>query len=222
MSCTNPNCNPGCGCNGCCPPVPPPVPPTPPICIGEECVEHYDGNCVIYTGPDIPCIGIETNDNINTVIQTLAARICACCLSSTLTIQKTASDLTPVVESEITFTVIVSNAGSSSATNVLVEDAVPTGFELISYTVTDGTYVDSLFWNIGTMAPYQVSVLTMVVKVKCSGIYENVAFVKSDQSEEIQSSVTVVPEILCTSCCENPIAYFLNYAFDTANAPNNK
>lgn len=79
MSCTNPNCNPGCGCNGCCPPVPPPVPPTPPICIGENCVEHYDGNCVIYTGPDILCIGVETNNNINTIIQALATRICNCC-----------------------------------------------------------------------------------------------------------------------------------------------
>lgn len=216
MSCQNTNCNPGCGCNGCCPPVPPPVPPTPPICIGENCVEHYDGNCVIYTGPDIPCIGIETNNSINTVIQTLAARICGCCLNSTLTIEKSASNLTPVVESEITFTVVINNAGNSSATNVIVEDTLPSGFELISYTVTDGTYTGGLFWLIGTMAPYQVSVLTMVVKVKCSGLYENVAFVRSDQTEEIQSSVTIVPEVLCTSCCQNPIEYFLNYAFDTA------
>ena len=80
MSCTNPNCNPGCGCNNCCPPVPPPVPPTPPICIGTDCVELYDGNCVIYTGPNISCIGVSTNDNINTIIQTLAARICDCCV----------------------------------------------------------------------------------------------------------------------------------------------
>lgn len=220
MSCTNPNCNPGCGCNSCCPPVPPPVPPTPPICIGEDCVEIYDGNCVIYTGPDIPCIGIETNNNINTIIQLLAARICDCCLSSTLTIEKSASDLTPVVESEITFTVVISNAGSASATNVVVEDLLQTGFELISYSVTDGTYTGSQFWLIGTMAPYQVSVLTMVVKVNCLGSYENVAFVRSDQSEELESSVTIVPEVLCTSCCENPIAYFLNYAFTTAGFNN--
>lgn len=221
MSCQNTNCNPGCGCNGCCPPVPPPVPPTPPICIGEDCVEHYDGNCVIYTGPDIPCIGIETNDNINTVIQTLAARICACCLSSTLTIEKTASDLTPLVESEITFTIIVSNAGSSSATNVIVEDILQTGFELISHSVTTGTWAEPT-WTIGTMAPYQVSVLSLVVKVNCLGSYDNLATLTSDQTEYLESSVTVVPEVLCTSCCENPIAYFLNYALDTASAPNIK
>ena len=151
----------------------------------------------------------------------MATRICDCCLSSTLTIEKTASDLTPLVESEITFTVVVSNAGNGTQTNVIVEDALPSGFELISYTVTDGTYTGGLFWGIGTMAPYQVSVLTMVVKVKCSGLYENVAFVRSDQTEEIQSDVTVVPEVLCTSCCENPITYFLNYALLTASYTNN-
>lgn len=219
MSCTNPNCNPGCGCNDCCPPVPPPVPPTPPECEGTDCVEIYDGNCVIYTGPNIPCIGIETNNNINTIIQLLAARICDCCLSSILTIEKSASDLTPIVESEITFTVIVSNSGNATATNVIVEDILQPGFTLIINTVTDGTWVAPT-WTIGTMAPYQVSVLTMIVKVNCLGSYDNLATLTSNQTEEIQSSVTIVPEVLCTSCCENPIAYFLNYAFTTAGYNN--
>ncbi len=218
MACTDPNCNPACNCSQCCPPTPPPVPPTPPACDGEDCVEIYDGNCVIYTGPDIACIGIETNDNVNTIIQTLAARICQCCLSSTLTIEKSTSDLTPLVESEITFTIVVSNAGNATATNVVVEDVLQTGFELISYTVSDGTWVDPI-WTIGTMAPYQVSILTMVVKVNCLGSYENLATLTSDQSGDLESSVTIVPEVLCTSCCENPIAYFLNYAFTTSTQP---
>jgi uncharacterized repeat protein (TIGR01451 family) len=220
MACTNPNCNSACNCNQCCPPTPPPVPPTPPSCEGTDCVEIYDGNCVIYTGTDLKCIGIHTNDNINTIVQLLAARICDCCLSSTLTIEKTASDLTPVVESEITFTIVVSNAGNNTATNVVVEDILQPGFELISYTVSDGTWVAPT-WTIGTMAPYQVSVLTMVVKVNCLGSYENIATLTSDQSDELESSVTIIPEVLCTSCCENPITYFLNYALLTAGYTNN-
>ena len=79
MSCTNPNCNEGCGCNNCCPPVPPPTPPTPPICEGTDCTELYDGACVNYTGPAIPCLSILTNANLNSIIQTLAASICTCC-----------------------------------------------------------------------------------------------------------------------------------------------
>jgi hypothetical protein len=83
MSCTNPNCNPGCNCNNCCPPVPPPVPPTPPICEGTDCVELYDGACVQYTGPAIPCLSILTNTNLNSIIQTLANNICECCDKTT-------------------------------------------------------------------------------------------------------------------------------------------
>ena len=78
MSCTNPNCNSGCGCNGCCPPVTPPTPPTPPTCTGEECAEIYDAACVNYTGPNIDCFGIKTGNSLNTIIQAIANTMCAC------------------------------------------------------------------------------------------------------------------------------------------------
>jgi hypothetical protein len=78
MSCTNPNCNSGCGCNGCCPPVTPPTPPTPPTCSGEDCVEIYDAGCVNYTGPNIDCFGIRTGYSLNAIIQSIANTMCAC------------------------------------------------------------------------------------------------------------------------------------------------
>jgi hypothetical protein len=79
MSCTNPNCNEGCGCNNCCPPVTPPTPPVPPTCTGTECEELYDGACVQYTGPSITCLGITTNTSLNSVIQAMANKLCECC-----------------------------------------------------------------------------------------------------------------------------------------------
>ena len=203
MSCTNPNCNPGCGCNNCCPPVPPPVPPTPPICIGENCVEHYDGACVIYTGPTINCVGINTNSNINTIIQALATRICNCCLNDILIIEKTASNLTPLVNTEVTFTITVTNTTNVTVTNVVVTDVLNACFELVSYTVTDGTW-NAPTWTIGEIDALQVSTLTMTVKPTCYGSYENVATLTSDQTGELESSVTV-----CTNCCQNPLTDLL-------------
>lgn len=85
MSCTNPNCNSGCGCNGCCPPVTPPTPPTPPICVGTQCEEIYDAACVNYTGPALTCFNIPTNTNLNSVIETIANRLCSCYSSSQCT-----------------------------------------------------------------------------------------------------------------------------------------
>lgn len=82
MSCNNPNCNAGCGCNNCCPPVTPPTPPVPPTCIGTQCEELYDGACVEYTGPAITCLNIIPNTSLNTVIQTIASNICNYCNKS--------------------------------------------------------------------------------------------------------------------------------------------
>jgi uncharacterized repeat protein (TIGR01451 family) len=217
MSCQNTNCNPGCGCNGCCPPVPPPTPPTPPICIGTPCEESYDGACVLYTGDNLDCIGIKTNDTINTIIQTLAARICACCVNVTLSITKTASTLTPIVENNITFTIVINNDSSHAATNVIVTDILQPGFSFISYTVTNGTWTDPT-WTIGTMEAYQVCTLTLTVKVNCLGSYDNLASVISDQTSIVESSIIVIPEVLCTSCCSDPLEYFLSYAWYIGNS----
>ena len=85
MSCTNPNCNQGCGCNNCCPPITPPIPPVPPICVGTKCEEIYDAACVNYTGPALPCFNITTDTNLNSVIQTIATNICNCCVNSKCT-----------------------------------------------------------------------------------------------------------------------------------------
>lgn len=79
MGCPDSNCNPNCSCNQCCPPTSIPTPPTPPTCEGTECVELYDSACIRYTGAAIPCIGIQTGNSLNTIIQLFANQICDCC-----------------------------------------------------------------------------------------------------------------------------------------------
>ena len=79
MSCTNSNCNQGCNCSNCCPPITPPTPPVPPTCVGTNCAEIYDGACIDYTGPAIPCFGITSGFSLNTVVQLFANKICECC-----------------------------------------------------------------------------------------------------------------------------------------------
>jgi hypothetical protein len=45
----------------------------------------------------------------------------------------------------------------------------------------------------------------MTVKPTCYGSYENVATLTSDQTGELESTVTV-----CTNCCQNPLTELLN------------
>jgi hypothetical protein len=44
----------------------------------NECVEIYDGKCVLYTGPAISCFGIVSGMNLNTIIFNMANALCEC------------------------------------------------------------------------------------------------------------------------------------------------
>lgn len=66
-------------CHQCDPELPPIEVPPPPVCEGEPCEEIYTGNCVKYTGPAIPCLNITTNEDLNSIIAKIAARLCSCC-----------------------------------------------------------------------------------------------------------------------------------------------
>jgi archaellin len=61
-----------CGCNSNthesnCPQLP----------CNTGCLDTQYTDCVIYTGPKIPCVGINTGDKVTVVINQLATLICA-------------------------------------------------------------------------------------------------------------------------------------------------
>lgn len=91
------------------------------------------------------------------------------------------SNTTPPVDSTITKTVTVSNAGPSNAVNVVVNDLIPSGFTLISATPSQGSYNPTTgVWTVGTLAPSSSATLTFQLQVRFSGNYNNTATVSSD------------------------------------------
>ena len=60
--------------------------------------------------------------------------------SSDLIVTKTVDNQTPLMGQNVTFTILLTNAGPSTATSIIVADALPTGYTYISSTVTAGTY----------------------------------------------------------------------------------
>ena len=95
---------------------------------------------------------------------------------SDLTVLKSVSNATPLVGSQINFTVTVTNNGPSNAQNVVVNDLLESGYTYISSSATLGFYDSTTgIWNIGNLANGNVASLVMTVTVNNSGNYSNTA-----------------------------------------------
>ena len=126
-----------------------------------------------------------------------------------LSLAKTVNNATPTSGQQVTFTVTVSNAGPSSATNVVVQDSLPAGLTFVSSTPSQGTFSNATGqWAAGTIASGGSATLQVVASVTTSGAKTNTAQVRSvDQfdpdstpnnsvaTEDDQGEVIVTPQV---------------------------
>jgi LPXTG-site transpeptidase (sortase) family protein len=125
-----------------------------------------------------------------------------------LELDKSVNNVTPLVTTNIDFTVTVTNQGGpDTATNVQVTDVIPSGFNYVSYTASQGTFDNTTgVWDVGTLLVDQTATLTLTVTVNVSGSYTNYAEITAaDQvdpdstpnngstTEDDDDSVTVTP-----------------------------
>ena len=93
-------------------------------------------------------------------------------------VTKTVSDPTPVIGSDVTFTVTVTNNGPDSAAGVGVADALPAGLTLVSATPSSGTYATGV-WTLGAMPNGDTETLDIVATVTQTSLITNTATVTS-------------------------------------------
>jgi len=124
----------------------------------------------------------ENKDNITQLYGILTCQIID------LSLEKTVDNPTPYVGSDVDFTITVSNdAGYSTATDVTVDDLLPSGYTHKSHS-GDGTYDDgSGVWTIGTIPSPGSATLTITATVNATGIYENYAEVETATGLDIDS-----------------------------------
>ncbi len=85
-----------------------------------------------------------------------------------------------IVGQETTFTITATNVGTTQATAVEVLDALPIGYEYVSYTVSSGVFNDSMLsWSIPILDPNQSETLQITVLVVSSTNLLNVAFLNT-------------------------------------------
>ncbi|NNF18375.1 MAG: DUF11 domain-containing protein, partial [Flavobacteriaceae bacterium] len=81
----------------------------------------------------------------------------------------------------VTFTITLSNTGDREATNIVVQDELPSGYALESVIASIG-YFEGSSWSVPMLGPGLSATLTMIVKVTDGGDYENIAQITySDQ-----------------------------------------
>ncbi|MBM7775601.1 putative repeat protein (TIGR01451 family) [Actinokineospora baliensis] len=93
-----------------------------------------------------------------------------------LSVVKTADKTSATVGDQITWVVVLSNAGPSTAPAVTVTDELPAGVSLISAVTSAGTYdPESGVWRLDAIAPGVQQTLRVVARVDKTGSIVNVA-----------------------------------------------
>lgn len=114
----------------------------------------------------------STTADPNLANNTATSRVLALRSDTDLRVTKTAP-ATAAPGDVITYTITVTNAGLIPATNVEVQDFVPAGMETISFALSQGNALAGVpgdplrptVFNLGTMAPAAVTVVTVTARV---------------------------------------------------------
>ena len=102
----------------------------------------------------------DPNPNQNTGESTVTPK------QADLAIIKVVDDPTPKVGDTITFEIGVANFGPDTATNVVVNDLLPTGVTYVSHSASTGTYVPGTgVWTVGTVTTSDFPILTILATV---------------------------------------------------------
>ena len=91
---------------------------------------------------------------------------------------KTVSNSKPYKGDTITWTVVVTNLGPDKALNVIVEENLPEGLQLVSAKGSKGSFDDGI-WTVGDLNNGEIATLTLTTKVTATGAIENIVVASS-------------------------------------------
>jgi gliding motility-associated-like protein/uncharacterized repeat protein (TIGR01451 family) len=118
--------------------------------------------------------------------------------SVNIRIIKTASNIRPIINQHVDFTINVTNTGTANASGVSVTDILKSGYTYVSSTTTVGTYNPTTgIWLIGDLAIGQTATATIKALVKATGDYNNTATVSGNEIDidiaDNTASITLEP-----------------------------
>jgi len=116
-----------------------------------------------------------------------------------LSITKTVDNATPLVGSNVTFTLTVRNSGTANASSITVADTLPAGLTYVSSTPSGAYDSTTHVWTVGTLANGASTALSITATVTQAGAITNTATVTGAQTDSVPANNTA-------SAVLNPIA----------------
>jgi uncharacterized repeat protein (TIGR01451 family) len=118
-----------------------------------------------------------------------------------LSVNKTVSSNSPALNSNVTFTVTLTNSGPDQATNIVVTDQLPTGLTYVSDNPEVGTYDEGTgLWTVASLNSGESVMLQIVATVTSSDPLQNTATITDsdqfdpDTADNEESETVDVPE----------------------------
>jgi uncharacterized repeat protein (TIGR01451 family) len=109
--------------------------------------------------------------------------------SADLSLSKTVSNPDPIQGQQVTFTLTLSNAGPSDATNLVVTDQLPAGLTFVSATPSAGTYDSPTgAWAVPSLGSGAGATLQLVAQVSAAGSMTNTAEVTAADQPDPDST----------------------------------
>jgi uncharacterized repeat protein (TIGR01451 family)/gliding motility-associated-like protein len=134
---------------------------------------NYDNTAVVMSNQPDPGPGNETDDASVTPL-----------IEADLSIVKSVDDTVSIVGGNVVFTLLVTNNGPGTATNVLVNDILPTGFSFVSDNGSGAYNSNTGNWIIGTLTDGQSVSLQIIATVNESGNYTNDAMISGNETDQ--------------------------------------
>jgi uncharacterized repeat protein (TIGR01451 family) len=136
-----------------------------------------------------------------------AGAVVAAPASADVSIVKSTTSSQAVTGTTLTYTILVSNAGPSPATNVIVTDDLPAGLSFVDATPTQGSCnaSDPLSCNLGTIASGSSATITIHAMVTAtSGTVANTANVSSTEGGGDTSTTPPIPVVITATAAGIP------------------
>lgn len=156
----------------------------------------WSSNCSGTDGGSPISVNVGSNMTLPATVDATAFFTKQTVTCTDLMIAKTVNNATPIVGSNVVFTITASNLGVVDATGVKVDDLLPTGYAFVSSTVTAGNYNAATgVWTIGNLANNATATLTVTATINASGNYTNTAVVSGNETDPnlTNNTATVTP-----------------------------